>query len=435
MSTVIDRSQADFRRLSGVLPGRQAAWLAGLRERAIARFAEHGYPTPREEAWKYTDLTPLAGKSFEPLSGVPGDAARIAIDGYALDPQWPRLVFVDGYHVPELSALPGLPAGVSLASLGDVLTQSSGDIERLFEAAPEEPRGFAALNTAFMSDGLCLRLAPGAVLEQPIHLIHIARGGERPTASYLRHLVVAGRGSRATLIEHYVSADAGADALTSVMTQCVLEAGAALEHYKINEQDESVYHFAGVHVSQARDSRYVSHNVQAGARIARSDLRAALAEPGAECVMNGLYLGRGRQTIDNVTFIDHQAPHCTSRELYRGVLDGRSRGVFSGQVLVRQDAQHTDAQQMNNNLLLSDDAEADTRPQLTINADDVKCSHGSTVGQLSEDALFYLRARGIGAEQARAMLVQAFADDVIGHMREERVRARLGALVAARLGR
>lgn len=439
MSTAIDRSQADFRRLSDSLPGRQIPRLAALRERALARFAEHGYPTRREEAWKYTDLAPLATRSFEPLAGIDDVAARIAIDGYVLDPQWPRLVFVDGHYVPGLSRLSALPAGVSLVPLREALACSHAEIERLLEAAPDEPRGLAALNTAFMSDGLCLRLAPGSAPEQPIHLIHIARGGERPTASYLRHLVLAGRGSRATLIEHYVSAggeEAGANAaLTSVMTQCVLEEGAGLEHYKLNEQGDGVYHFAAVHVRQARDSRYVSHNVQVGARIARSDLHAALTEPGAECVMNGLYLGRGRQTIDNSTFVDHQAPHCASRELYRGVLDGQSRGVFSGHVLVRREAQHTDAQQMNNNLLLSDHAEADTRPQLTINADDVKCSHGSTVGQLNEDALFYLRARGIGAEQARAMLVQAFADGVVGHMRVEPVRVRLGALVAARLGR
>ncbi|MDR2876704.1 MAG: Fe-S cluster assembly protein SufD [Chromatiales bacterium] len=433
MSTVIDRSQADFHRLAGFLPGHQTPWIADLRARALARFAEQGYPTPREEAWKYTDLAPLAGKHFQPLATRDEVVARVAIDDYVLDPQWPRLVFIDGYHVPALSML---PAGVSLAPLAEVLAQSPDTIKPLFTAS-DEARGFAALNTAFMSDGLCLRLTPNVVLEQPIHFIHIAHGGARPAASYLRHLVLAGRGSRATLIEHYVGegADAKAGALTSTMTQCVLEEGAALEHYQLNEQGLSVYHFSSVHVHQSRGSRYVSHNVQAGARIARSDLHAVLAEPGAQCVMNGLYFGRGRQIVDNCTFIDHQAPHCSSRQIYRGVLDGESRGVFNGHVMVRQDAQHTDAQQMNSNLLLSDDAEADARPQLTINADDVKCSHGATVGQLNEDALFYLRARGVAAERARAMLVQAFAADIVSHMSAERVRMHLDALIAARLGR
>ena len=434
MSEATARPIADFRRLSPSLPGQQAPWLAALREQALERFAEHGYPTPREEAWKYTNLAPLlAGKSFEPAAAIDG-AAGLAIDAYLLAPDLPRLVFVDGHYAADLSSVSALPAGVEVSSLGEVLRRSPGEVEQLLaEPLPDEPRGFAELNTAFMSDGVCLRLKAGAALDRPIHLIHIARGGERPSAAYLRNLVLAGRGSSAALIEHYVSLD-GAQALTGVVTRCVLEEGAMLEHYKLNEQGDGVYHFAGVHVRQARDSRYASHNVQAGARIARSDLHAVLAEPGAECVMNGLYLGRGRQTIDSHTFIDHRAPHCVSRELYRGVLDGQSRGVFNGCVTVRQEAQHTDAQQMNHNLLLSDDAEANTRPQLVIHADDVKCSHGSTVGQLDRDALFYLRARGIGEAEARAMLVRAFAGDIVQRMGVEPVRRRLDALIAARLG-
>ncbi len=435
MSEAIIRSRSEFQRLSSALPGQQTPWLAAARAQALERFAAGGYPTPREEAWKYTNLAPLAGKAFEPLAAL-DDVSDLDIDAYLLAPDLPRLVFVDGHYAPALSLPPAAAAGVTLSNLSDILRREPALVERVL-AAPllDQPRGLLELNTAFMSDGLCLCLAPGAALARPLHLIHIARGGAaQPRASYLRHLVLAGRGSRATLIEHYVSAG-DAQALTSVLTQCVLEAGADIEHCQLNEQGEGVYHFGAVHITQARDSRYVSHNVQAGGRIARSDLLATLSEPGAECVMNGLYLGRGRQIIDNYTRIDHQAPHCVSKECYRGVLDGQSRGVFNGHVMVRQQAQHTDAQQMNHNLLLSDDAEANTRPQLEIYADDVKCSHGATVGQLDGDALFYLRARGIGEADARVMLVRAFADDIIARVTSQPLHERLGALVGARLAR
>lgn len=426
------RSRSEFQRLSAALPGQQAPWLAATRTQALERFAERGYPTPREEAWKYTNLAPLAGKAFQPLTGL-DDVAKLDIAAWLLAPDLPRLVFVDGHYAPTLSRPPAASEGVTLGSLGEVLRSDPAAVERaLASPLADQPRGLLELNTAFMSDGLCLRLAPGAVLAQPLHLIHIARSAEQARASYLRHLVLAGRNSRATLVEHYVSLD-GAQALTSALTQCVLEEGAGIEHYLLNEQGEGVYHFGAAHITQARDSRYVSHNVQAGGRIARSDLLATLSEPGAECVMNGLYLGRGRQIIDNYTRIDHQAPRCTSNECYRGVLDGQSRGVFNGHVMVRQQAQHTDAQQMNHNLLMSDDAEANTRPQLEIYADDVKCSHGSTVGQLDRDALFYLRARGIGEADARAMLVRAFADDIIARVTLPALRDRLSALVGARL--
>jgi Fe-S cluster assembly protein SufD len=428
----VDRSIADFRRLAASLPGRQP-WLSALREDALRHFAEVGYPTPRDEAWRYTNLAPFLGKSFEPASG--GDGAAMPLEPYLLDPDAPRLVFVDGRFASALSRIPKLPRGVTVGSLGERLGGGAEGLDQFLSThVPDEPQGFAQLNTAFMADGAYVRLAPGATLEQPIHLLYIARPGPRPHAAYLRNLVFAEAGSRATLIEHYVSVE-GTQSLTSAITQCVLADGAALEHYKLNEQGEDVYHFAGVHVHQEKDSRYTSHNVQVGARLSRVDLRAVLAGQGGECTLNGLYLGRGRQHIDNHTYIDHQMPRCTSREWYKGVLDGHSRGVFDGHVVVRQDAQRTDARQLNHNLLLSEDAEADTRPQLLIYADDVQCSHGSTVGQLDRDALFYLRARGLAEAQARRMLVAAFARDVFDRMGFEPVRRRLERLVDDRLAR
>lgn len=427
MSEAIDRSIADFRRVAASLPG-----LRALRENALHHFSQVGYPTPRDEAWKYTNLAPFLGKSFVPDAGddIP---ATLPLEGYLLGAEVPRLVFVDGRFAPALSRVVGLPRGVTVGSLGERLRGEPDGLEKfLGEHMPDAPQGFAQLNTAFMTDGAYIRLAAGAVLEQPIHVLYVARPGARPNAAYLRNLVFGEAGSRVTLIEHYVSLE-GAEALTSAITQCVLEQGAAVEHYKLNEQGDGIYHFAGVHVHQEGDSRYASHNVQVGARLARLDLRAVLAGQGGECTLNGLYLGRGRQHIDNHTYIDHQVPRCTSREWYKGVLDGHSRGVFDGHVVVRQGAQHSDARQLNHNLLLSDDAEADTRPQLLIYADDVQCSHGSTVGQLDRDALFYLRARGIAEAEARRLLVEAFARDVVERMGFEPLRRRLERLVADRL--
>jgi Fe-S cluster assembly protein SufD len=435
MSEEIDRPIADFRRIADSLPGRHK-WLQALREDALRRFSETGYPTPRDEAWKYTNLTPfLLGKSFAPAIGG-GEAAMAGLldDFLFPDSAAPVLVFVDGFHVPGLSRTAGLPSGVMVASLGDVLRGTDDrDIETFLTGhVPVEPRGFAQLNTAFMTDGACIRIPAGVAIERPIHLLYIVRPGAQPFAAYWRNLIAAAPGSRATVVEHYVSVD-GAQALTSAVTQCVLADGAAVEHYQLNEQGDGVYHFAGIHVHQTGASRYASHNVQAGARLARGDVHAVLAGQGSECTLNGLYLGRGRQHIDNYTYIDHQVPRCTSRESYKGVLDDQSRGIFNGQIIVRQDAQRTDARQVNHNLLLSEDAEADTRPQLLIYADDVQCSHGSTVGQLDRDALFYLRARGLDEAQARRMLVTAFAQDVVDRMSVEAVRRRLERLVAERL--
>lgn len=431
MSAVIDRSMAEFERLAADLPGREVPWLAALRERALQRFRAEGLPTPRDEAWRHTHLMGLAGKAFAPVAALTDgdmiDAARLLRTA-----DQPRLVFVDGHYVASLSHLPELPAGVRIDSLAALLREAPETLETLLEDIPAEPHGFAALNTAFMSDGFCLRLAPGAVLAQPLYVVHVTRGGDVPAASHLRHLVQAGRGARATVIEHHLGVP-GAEALVSAMLRIDLDEGAAVEHYRLNEQEAGVYLFTAAHVHQARDSRYTGHGVDAGGRIARSELHAALRGTGAECEANGLYLADGRQTADNYVVMQHLAPNSTSRQLFRGVLDGRSRGVFNGNVVVAREAQHTDAQQMNNNLLLSEDAEADSRPQLTINTDDVKCSHGSTVGQIDADALFYLRARGIGEAQARALLVRAFAEEVVMRMGDERIRQRIGEIVDARL--
>jgi Fe-S cluster assembly protein SufD len=435
MPETVARHLEDYQRLHTSLPGQGLPWLHALREAALQRFSAHGYPSPREETWKYTNVTPIVRQAFVPAgsAGPQQAVTRADLSEWLFDAAAPVAVFVDGRFDAALSSLKGLPRGVEVRSLSEVLDQDGGELEPLLSLQPlQEPRGFIELNTAFMADGAYIRLAAAAVIKQPIHLLFVSSGAGQPTAVYLRNLMVAGQGSRAAVIEHYVSLS-GAQSLTNVATRCVLERDAALDHYKLNEEGDGVYHFAGIHVEQAGNSRYTSHNISAGGRLIRNDLFNILGGEGAECALNGLYLGRGRQHIDNHTCIDHRVPRCISREWYKGVLDGQSRGVFGGHVVVRQDAQKTDAQQMNNNLLLSDDAEADTRPQLEIYADDVKCSHGSTVGQLDADALFYLRARGIGESLARRLLVAAFARDVVERMASVPVRQWAERLIATRL--
>jgi Fe-S cluster assembly protein SufD len=401
----------------------------------MRRFAERGYPSPREEAWKYTNVAPLLRQPFAPAVSAGGQAevtrAQIASCLFGVM-DMPLAVFVDGRFSATLSNLAALPRDVEVRSLRDVLDHDGEMMKDLLATQPlQEPHGFIELNTVFMSDGAYIRFAPGAAPEHPVHLLFVT-GGAAETATYLRNVVVAGRGSRGAVIEHYVSLR-DAQILCNVATRCVLERDAALEHYKLNEEGDGAHHFAGIHVEQAEGSRYASHSIAAGGRLIRNDLSCVLGGEGGECMLNGLYLGRGRQHIDNHTSIEHRVPRCTSRELYKGVLDGQSRGVFSGHVVVRQDAQKTDAQQTNHNLLLSDDAEADTRPQLEIYADDVKCSHGSTVGQLNDEVLFYLRARGIGEPLARRLLVAAFAQDVVERMTSAPVRQWAERLLATRL--
>lgn len=434
MSEIIERSLEEYRRIETGLPGQQLPWLRGLREEALGRFAEHGYPTTREEPWKYTNVAPVIKRGFRAAPAVADGAVQASLSPYVpADLQAHQLAFFNGRFVPGLSTTADLPPGVEIGGLAEALGRDGESLEQVIAGhAPLNSNAFTELNTAFMTDGACIRLAAGAVVEQPIHLIYVTDGAEEPVATYVRNLIMAGRDSRAVVIEHYVSLNGG-QALTNVVTQCVLDEGSSVEHYKLGEEGDGVYHFAGLHVHQGRNSRYVSHNVSTGGRLMRNEIYMLLDGEGCECDLNGLYVGRGRQHMDNYTYIDHKVPGATSREWYKGVLDGESRGIFNGHVMVRQDAQQSDAQQGNHNLLLSEDAEADSRPQLEIYADDVKCSHGSTVGQLDTEALFYLRSRGMGEEYARRMLVAAFAGDVLERMALAPVRRRLEQQLTERL--
>jgi Fe-S cluster assembly protein SufD len=413
-----------YRQAKPGLPGRDIPWLERLRAEAVERFMAAGIPGRAEEAWKYTDTRAFEKRRFT-LPGKNGAAQLTSLKPYALgSPVAHRLVFVDGVFVPELSVVCDLPPGATIRNLASALEREAGVVQaHLGDTLPADMHGFTALNAAFLSDGAYIHLGRGVVLREPVHLLFIA-GGSAPTVAHPRNLIVAGEDSGATLIESYVALNEG-EYFTNAVTEIVAGRNAGIEHYKLVRESERAYHVGGIHVRQERDSRYLSHNVAVGGRLVRSDIRAALDGEGAECTLNGLTLAHGRQHVDHHTRIDHLRPRATSREWYKGVFDGHSRGVFSGLVVVHPDAQKTDARQTNNNLLLSDDAEADSRPQLEIYADDVKCAHGSTVGQLDQDALFYLRSRAVDETRARHMLIYAFASDILARMTLAPVRAQL----------
>lgn len=416
----------DFRRLESGLPGRAVPWLHALRAQALDRFVASGFPTTRDEDWKYTDVSALGAQHFAPaprLELAPGELEPYDFDGYTL-------VFVDGFFAKSLPGSEPLPAGVHVMNLARAVAGDANALEPWLTPARTQ-HGFDALNLALMQDGAYVRIEAGARIERPLQLLFLTTA--RPASGmYLRNLVVAERGSRATLVESYVAL-AEADYLTDVVTDVALGAGAELEHYRIEREAGAAAHIGGTRVRQQRDSHYRSHSVTLGAGLARHELACLLEAPGARCDLNGLYVGNRRQHMDHHTRIEHLAAHGTSREWYRGIVTDAARGIFSGRVVVHPQASHTDAEQENHNLVLSARAEADSRPQFEINVDDVKCAHGSSTGRLDPDALFYLRSRGLDEPRARELLVYAFAADVLERMRLAPVRAVVEAQLNQRL--
>jgi len=444
----IDVYREDFERQSAG-PG----WLQTLRTQGMARFQALGFPTTKNEDWHFTSVAPIAERTFRvatresatPAAGVTDrrESSRRKEDGESSlgvnradlerfnfgENGWHTVVFVNGMFSEELSSKAGLGKGVRVSSLSAAIKAGSAGIERyLGKIAKFEQHTFTALNTAFIDDGAFIELAADAVVEQPIHLVFVS-GGEG--ASHPRNLIVAGRHSRATVIESYVSLrDSGY--FTNAVTEISVGEGAHVDHYKMQRESESAFHVGTVQISQARDSQLHSFSFAVGGSLARTNIYTSLDGDAATCTLNGLYLTDGTQHIDNQTSIEHIAPNCPSHEVYKGVLDGRSHGVFNGKVYVHPEAQKTDGKQSNNNLLLSPGARVDTKPQLEIFADDVKCTHGATVGRLDEQAMFYLNSRGIGRETARVLLTYAFAADVLETIELEPLKMQLEKMVLAR---
>ena len=412
--------------------------MVDLRRRAFERFTALGMPTTRLEAWRFTNVAPIAGTTFALAAPAEREAARADAAPHALPGVGAGLTFINGRYVAPASDVSGLPQGVEVLSLADVLASDASETRTAVEGhlasgAGIENEAFTALNTALLHDGAVVRVPANTVVEQPIQLLFVTSpppGGE-PVMTHPRVLLVVGENAQVRVVESYGGGDA--PYLTNTVTEVVAGPSAVVDHYKLVRESLAAYHIGSMHVRLGRAANFSSHAVTLGGAIVRNDAVAVLDGEGVECTLNGLYLADGRRLVDNHTTIHHAQPHCSSHELYKGILDGEARAVFNGKIIVAIDAQKTDARQTNKALLLSEDAQINTKPELEIFADDVKCTHGATVGQLDEDALFYLRARGLGLEQARSVLIHAFAGDLLNRIAIEPIRDQLDDLLLAQL--
>jgi len=416
------------------LAARGAPWLHRIRTAAIRRFAELGFPTTHIEEWKYTNVAPLTRIPFEPAAELPAGQVAETLHGRPFASLGAcRAVLVNGRYCRELSSPGALPQGVRVCSLAEALeTEPNLVEEHLARYASFENHAFVALNTAFLEDGVFVRIPNGVALEQPLCLLSVSAPDGRPAVSYPRTLILAGRDSQAEIIEGFLGLE---DSLyfSNAVTEIVVGEGAVIGYAKLEAESDRAFHFGALHVRQERSSNFTSHSIGLGGSLVRNEVGVVLGGEGTECALNGLYLATGQQHVDNYTTMDHAQPHSTSHELYKGILDGQARAVFHGRIIVRPAAQKTDAIQRNKNLLLSEDAVINTKPQLEIYADDVRCTHGATVGQVDPDAVFYLRSRGIGDQEARSLLTYAFASEMIDRIKAGPLRARLGEALFARL--
>ncbi len=430
----LDAYQADFERVQAAIPAAPAA-LKTLRQNAMGRFSRLGFPTTRMEDWRFTSVEPIARRPF--ALGGPADVTSDQIAPF-LFPELSasRLVFVNGRYAPALSAIQALPPGVEVRSLAEPLTGGLGWLDGvepyLGRLAGVEDQPFAALNTAFLQDGALIRVGDDVVLDHPIHTLFVSTAPGGAVVTHPRMLVVVGRNSSVGLVESYAGVR-DAPYFTNAVTELDVGENSVVDHCKILRESLEAYHVASLQIRLARSAVVTSHSITLGGALVRNDVGAVLAGEGAECTLNGLYVAGGRQLVDNHTTIDHVSPHCDSHELYKGILHGEGKAVFNGKIIVRLDAQKTDAKQSNKTLLLSERAQVNTKPQLEIFADDVKCTHGATVGQLDENAMFYLRARGLSREQARRMLIHAFATDVLQRITREPIKTRLDTVLLERL--
>lgn len=428
-----DHYRSHFARCETELVHNGESWTRPLREAAFSRFAELGFPSTRDEEWKYTNIGPILRIPFAPAaSEVSGwTCDRLASVAFG-DLERNRIVFLNGYHSDQFSALHSLPRGVKVGSLALALRAEAGLVQDyLGHHASYRDHTFVALNTALMRDGAFVYVPKGVVVEEPIHLLFVARAGSEAAVSHPRSLIVVGDGGQVTLLESYVGLEGGIY-FTNAVTEMVLGENAVVEHCKLQWESLAGYHIAMLQASVRRSSNFLSHSIALGGSLTRNEVNVVLDGEGGECTLNGLYMAEGQQHMDNHTRIDHVKPHCTSREYYKGILDGQSRGVFNGKIYVHRNAEKTDAKQTNKNLLLSKNAWVDTKPQLEIYNNDVKCTHGSAIGQIDQDALFYLRSRGLDREAAQGLLTYAFASEVIRGIRVESVRAWLDNLLVSR---
>ena len=414
------------------LNGEKASEFHKLRKNAINKFNELSFPTQKDEEWKYTNISPLLKYNFSPVIAKKKVSSE-KINKFLFDKmEHSLLVFVNGIYSSELSNLIEIPESVIVGSLSEELKKNNPVIKKhLGNYAKNENHFFTTLSTAFTQDGAFIYVPDGKIVEDPIHIIFLTKSEKDNVLTQPRNLFIAGKNTQVTIIEHYVS-DEESIYFTNSVTEIVADENAIVDHIKLQEESKKSFHIARMEVDQERSCKFSSHLISSGAEISRNDFNARFNDVCGECMLNGLFMIDGEQLFDAHTMIDHAKPYCNSHEHYKGILEDKSRGVFNGKVMVRRDAQKTNAFQENNTILLSDDAVMNTKPQLEIFADDVKCSHGATIGKLNDEAKFYLKSRGIGEESATSILIHAFASDVITSIKIPALRDYLEEIISKR---
>lgn len=422
---------AEFERLKAEST-REPQWLRAKRESAFDHFEQLGFPTTSDEDWRFTNVDPIAQTAFRSPRGGQLSATRNQIrEALFAGFDCHELVFVDGRFAPELSKPGSLPRGVTVRDLFDSLADS--EVQRqLGRYADGSKEAFIALNAAFMDCGAVVRIEKETIVEAPIHLVFVSSRASEGTASHPRNLIIAGESCQAAIVESYVGL--GSETyFTNAVTEIVAGENSAIEHYMIISDSIKAYNVSTLRVQQYRNSNFASHSVIFGGGLVRNNVHPVLDGEGCQSLLNGLYLVKGRQHVDNFMRVEHAKPHGDSRQFYKGIVDDDGHAVFSGRIIVHKGAQKTDAKQTNMNLLLSDKGQVDTKPQLEIYADDVKCTHGATIGQIDADAVFYLRSRGMTELAARRLLIFAFANESLGRMRHEGIRNWLEEKLTAQL--
>lgn len=418
---------ASFAEIEKTLNEAGPGWLHDVRRTALDRFNEQGFPGPKDEQWRFTRVRPLLQHDFNRANGYSPNGLSVAdVRSLSfLDDDMHRMVFVNGYYAADLSEPGALRGGACVGTLADALKTHETIVRKhIGQHADAAANPFVALNTANIMDGAFVYIPKGTTIEKPIHLVFLTQG--EAVISHPRILVVAEENSKATIIESYVSPDSGVY-FTNAVTEIIVGDNAEIDHYKLQRESRGAYHFATLHVHLARSSRMNTDSISLGGALVRNDVGTMLGGEGIDCTLNGLYMAEGSQHIDNHTNIEHAMPHCESHELYKGILNDKATAVFNGRIHVHPDAQKTDAKQSNRCVLLSDDAQINTIPQLEIYADDVKCTHGAAVGQLDKNAVFYMRTRGIAADDARHLLIYAFANEILEKIKVQPLRARLAS--------
>jgi Fe-S cluster assembly protein SufD len=426
-----------FAELSKRGTGHRLPWLRKLREDAFESFCETGFPTTHDEDWRFTNLSSIVRTPFSLAQGsdatVLGSNFDSDLKPWRIDGAVARLVFVDGQFVRHLSSIGALPQGTVICSLQQEIANGAELLEdHLGRYLNIQRDPFCALNTAFVEDGAFVHVGKGVSLETPIHLLFLSSGTDFPTMMHPRNLLLIEREAQATIIEEYVSLGDGI-VFSNSATELVVGEDSTVSHFMIEREHAKAFNVSTLRIQQERSANVASHSVLLGGGLVRNNVHPVLAGEGGDCLINGLFVGTGRQHLDNYMYVEHASPHCSSRQFYNGILDGAAHGVFHGRIIVHRDAQKTDAKQTNRNLLLSDDAQIDTKPQLEIYADDVKCTHGATIGQIEEHALFYLRSRGIDEASARKLLLSAFARECVERMSPGIARTHVERLLDAHL--